>query len=351
MPKGGDTAQRRNLRMSRVRRVAIELSFTLGLQRFDHVPPARFRRTRVHLRIFDLDGSVAAQCSLRDAAAWSSVDTVALADLARPLRLWARDATMRRARARLPAADSGEAAVTMIGSGDYHHLAVPLIAQAREQVTVVHFDNHPDWVRWAPRWHCGSWVNQVLRLPQVARVVTLGPCSEDLDRPGLKGGNLAALAAGRIVLFPWRHAPSRVFRPIADGPGHHWEGGYLVWRNLGDADRDGNLARILAAIPTGAVWVTIDKDVLAEDEALTNWDQGQMPVQALLDLVEGIGAQRRIVGADVCGEYSPPVFANPFKAIESRIDRPRRSADADRLARNETVNRRLLRTIFEAARC
>jgi hypothetical protein len=76
-----------------------------------------------------------------------------------------------------------------------------------------------------------------------------------------------------------------------------------------------------------------------------------MPLQAMLDLIAGIGAKKRIVGADICGEYSAPVMSNAFKRIESRIDRPRREADPAGLARNEAVNGRLLRTIHEAAAC
>jgi arginase family enzyme len=226
-----------------------------------------------------------------------------------------------------------------------------LLEQAHEPFTLVHFDNHPDWVRWAPRWHCGSWVNQALRLPQVAKVVTLGPNSADLVRPELKGGNLAALDAGRVVLFPWQHAPSRVFRRIADGAGHRYANGHVVWRNLADHGSADNLAAILATIETDAIWLTIDKDVLAESEALTNWDQGRMPLQALRGLIAAIGARKRIVGADLCGEFSQPVMSNPFKRIESRLDRPQRVADAGLLARNEAVNRELLRTIHEAAAC
>jgi hypothetical protein len=108
---------------------------------------------------------------------------------------------------------------------------------------------------------------------------------------------------------------------------------------------------ILPAIETDAIWLTIDKDVLAESEALTNWDQGLMPLQAMRDLITAIGARKRILGADICGEFSPPRMSNPFKRIESRIDRPQRVADATGLARNEEVNRRLLQTIHEAAAC
>jgi arginase family enzyme len=327
------------------------LSYSLHLRR-DATCRYRHGDARVHLRILDLDHSVTSQPTLRDAAAWASVETVPLQDLAAPLRLWARNTIMQRARARLsgPAAQA-RPAITMIGSGDYHHIAVLLIEQAREPITVVHLDNHPDWVRWAPRWHCGSWVNQALKLRQVARIVTLGPCSDDLVRPELKGGNLRALGAGRIVLFPWRHEPSRLFRRIPDGAGHRCENGQLVWRNLADDSTESNVAAILATIETDAIWLTIDKDVLSESEALTNWDQGQMPLHTMLDLICGIAAQRRIVGADICGEFSPPLMNNPLKRIESHIDRPRRSADAAGLRRNATVNCALLQTIFKAAAC
>jgi arginase family enzyme len=302
----------------------------------------------LHLRLLDLDGSVTAQPTLAEAAAWASVETIALRDLGPALRLWARASTMRRAAARLV---QPPGSITLLGSGDFHHLAVPLVAQAREPVTLVHFDNHPDWVRWAPRWHCGSWVNRALELGQVERVVTIGPCSSDLERPQFKGGNLAALAGGRIALFPWRHAPSRVWGRIADGAGHRRVDGRLVWRNLAECDARRRIDLLLEAIATAAIWITIDKDVLAESEALTNWDQGEMPLHALLELIAGLGAQRRIVGADICGEWSEPALHNPFKRIESRLDRPLRATDARGLARNEAVNRALLRAISEAAAC
>ena len=304
----------------------------------------------MQLRLFDLDGSLDAQHSLRDVAAWSAVTQVALRDLAPGLRLWSRAATIDAARARLASAPvSSDAAITLIGSGDYHHLAVLLIEQVREPVTVVHFDNHPDWVRWAPRWHCGSWVNQVLRIKQVAKVVTIGPTSEDLTRPQLKGANLSALAAGRIALFPWQHAPSRVWGTFPSGAGHRYENGYLFWRNLHSGSAAENSRLILEQIGTEAVWFSIDKDVLAESEALTNWDQGQMPLAAICELIAAIGAHKRIVGADICGEYSEPEMANLFKRIESRFDRPQRLPDSEALERNETVNRTLLATIARAA--
>lgn len=312
--------------------------------------PLRAPRWPMHLRILDLDGALDAQTSLRDVAPWESVGTVAMRDLGPRLRLWSRERGMRMARARLAAAASASPAVHMLGSGDFHHLAVLLMEQAREPITIVHIDNHPDWVRLAPRWHCGAWVNQALRLPQVARVITLGPCSDDLLRPDLKGGNLPALDAGRIALFPWRHAPSKVWWRISDGAGHHYENGLIHWHNLAEIGIESALAAIIPRIDTGAIWFSIDKDVLPESAAVTNWDQGQMPLAAVLEVIRALGARKRIAGADICGEYSAPRHRNLFKRWEARMDQPQRAAfDATQQARNENTNKELLVALEKAA--
>jgi len=303
----------------------------------------------MHLQILDLDGALDAQTSLRAVAPWDSVSTIALRDLGPRLRLWSRERTMRAARARIPAQARAEPTLHLLGSGDFHHLAVLLMETAPEPITIIHIDNHPDWVRLAPRWHCGSWVNRALRLPQVHRVITLGPCSDDLVRPDLKGGNLPALAAGRIVLLPWQHAPSRVWRRVSDGLGHRYCDGHLVWTNLAEIGVEKALDAIIPMIETAAIWFSIDKDVLAESEALTNWDQGQMPLAAVLQIIRGIGAHKRIAGADICGEFSASVHTNWLKRWEARMDQPQREAAAHLLARNEATNRELLVAIERAA--
>ena len=303
----------------------------------------------MRLTLFDLDGSLTDQLPvLRGAAPWSDVVCIDLRDIAPRLRLWSRDRTMRLARERVRDVET-ESAIHLLGSGDFHHLAVLAMEQAREPITIVHLDNHPDWVRLAPRWHCGSWVNRALALPQVDRVITLGPCSDDLVKPGVKGGNIPALASGKLVLFPWRHEPSRLYHPIPDGPGHRYDDGFLVWRNLAGGDFDDMLASIFSLIRTDAVWFSIDKDVLPENEALTNWDQGQMPLAAVLHVIETIGSRKKIAGADICGEFSSADHANPFKRWEARMDQPERFSEAQKLAQNERVNVELLAAIEKAS--
>ncbi len=312
----------------------------------------------MHLEILDIDGSLRSDAGESAASRWQSVRVLDLRDLAAKLRLWSGGKTIAETRRRLQDTPiHPDPTVTLVGSGDFHHLTPLLIERAREPVTLIHFDNHPDWVRLAPRWHCGSWVNQALRSERVARIVTIGPCSDDLVWPGLKGGNLPALASGRLRLFPWSHAPSRVLRRIADGASYRCASGrliwnrQLIWNNLAEMTPEQAACTILSQIATAAIWLTIDKDVLPEEEAVSNWDQGRMPLRAVLGLIEAIGRKHRIAGADICGEYAAPQFPGILKRWEVGRDQPRRpSPDAAALARNAEVNRQLLRTIERAAR-
>ncbi|MBS0193758.1 MAG: arginase [Proteobacteria bacterium] len=306
----------------------------------------------MHLEMLDLG----APESVRglDASRWLSTTTLDLHDLAPALRLWSGARAIARARERLLAQPQRpDPVVTLVGSGDFHHLTPLLLERAREPLTLIHFDNHPDWVRLAPRWHCGSWVNQALRNPRVERIVTIGPCSDDLSWPGLKGGNLPALESGRLRLFPWSHAPSRVLRRVPDGPSWRYADGRLHWNNLAALSREELLRLILAQIATEAVWITIDKDVFPEDVVVSNWDQGQMPVQAVLDLIGAIVERHPLAGADICGDYAPPRFNNPIKRWEIARDQPRRPPpDALALARNAQVDAALLAALNPGAgRC
>ena len=299
----------------------------------------------MRLQIIDLDAGVAAQEPLRrriDAGAATRIDA---ADLACRLRIVASRGALQSLASRLkPAAGgSSEPCVTFYGSGDFHHLTAGLVAAVEGDVTIVHFDNHPDWVRFPTTVNCGAWVNRALELPQVRKVVTIGPCSDDLVRPELQFANLGAVADGRIALFPWRHAPSRVWGRYGATASYRQQGGHLHWRNLADEDWDAFLDELVAAIPTRAIWLTIDKDVLGPQDACTNWDQGQMPLGHLLAAVERLAGARAIAGIDVCGDWSQPRFRDPFRAGLAFFDHPRAvTPTPDALARNGAVNEALI---------
>jgi hypothetical protein len=302
------------------------------------------------LNILDLDHSLTAQAPIARLLDSRRARRLDLLDLGPKLRLWSSERTWRRFAERLqqrPRHTGPTPEIFFVGSGDYHHLTPAFLTDLPEPVSLIHFDNHPDWVRFAPRRHCGSWVNQALKLPNIRRIVTLGPCSDDLQNPQLKGGNLAALRRGVLQLFPWQHAPSRVWGRVGDGAGHEQQENMLHWRNLSEVDWSLFLDNLIASLPTDAVWITIDKDVLASEDAATNWDQGGMRLSHMLQALRALAASKRIIGIDICGEYARPAFSNLLKRWEAKTDQPpaERWSDAD-ILRNSTTNQALIE-LFE----
>ena len=51
------------------------------------------------------------------------------------------------------------------------------------------------------------------------------------------------------------------------------------------------------------VYLSIDKDALNHESAITNWDQGDIRLSELHDLVSQLLNQENVIGIDVCGEF------------------------------------------------
>ncbi len=50
-----------------------------------------------------------------------------------------------------------------------------------------------------------------------------------------------------------------------------------------------------------AIYLSLDLDILSPDYFRTNWDQGQMSLQELLDTISAIMEGKEIAGIDICG--------------------------------------------------
>ena len=248
------------------------------------------------MNILDLDHSLTSQAPIARRLASGQATRLDLLDLGPKLRLWSTVKTWNSFAARLaqrPRPVDARPEILFVGSGDYHHLTPAFLADLKEPISLIHFDNHPDWVRFAPKRHCGSWVNRALKMPAIKRIVTLGPCSDDLHNPQLRGGNLGALKRGHLQLFPWQHPPSKVWGRVGDGAGHQQQENHLHWRNLAELDWGVFLEQMISSLPTDAIWITIDKDVLASEDAATNWDQGGMRLTHLLQALRALVAALR----------------------------------------------------------
>jgi arginase family enzyme len=296
--------------------------------------------------LLELDHALERQTMLADAVARGRGQVIDARDLGPRLRLWSLPAPLTELRRRLAAALPPEAGPQLVfaGSGDFHHVTPLLVERALagmgEPVTIVHFDNHPDWARFAPGWHCGSWVGRAARLEGVRKVVTVGVTSDDIAPRKAREGDLALVADGRLELFAWSGPEAAA--PLSLGGGR--------WPTVAGLGEDDFLDRLDIAVPAGAVYVTIDKDVLRPQDAVTNWDQGQASLEFVEAAVRRVACGRRVVGADVVGDWSAPAYgAGPLawlKHAEALLDQPRARPEAAALAVNERANLRLLQ-LFE----
>jgi hypothetical protein len=298
-----------------------------------------------------LDDALDRQCALLEAGRAEGATAVPAQDLGPALRLWGRpralDGLRARVRERLPS--SAGAACVFAGSGDFHHVSPMLLARALEAspgpVTLVHFDNHPDWVKFHPGLHCGSWVGAAARQPGVVRVLTIGVCSDDIDRPQTKGADLSLVTEDRVELYAWR-AP----RGAGDVAlcGRRWP----TIEALGEAAA---IDLIAARVETPAIYVTIDKDVLRGEDAVTNWDQGRASLGFVSALTKRLAATHEVIGADVVGDWSSPRYggglaAPMLKQGEALLDQPWRQPDRAAARKlNEGVNLHLLALFAGAA--
>lgn len=204
----------------------------------------------------------------------------------------------------------------VFGSGDFHHLTAFWLRRFADQpLTLVSFDNHPDWDVRPPRWACGGWMNRALELAPVLTLASVwGVSGFEYWWPGRLFANHRALRSGRLEVNAW-----------ADDRRGRYQSKLLAaamrptdWR-----DRFRAFARRLAGT---RVYITVDMDCLQGDVAVTNWECGRFTTSDLVWAIAELRAHSNILGGDLCGAWSAPVFARRAQALASRFDHPKLTA-------------------------
>lgn len=235
---------------------------------------------------------------------------IPLAPWQESLRFGCSLGTMRRFRQLLDQAMPAAHGTVMLGSGDFHHLSWPLIERvtAAEPFQVVVLDNHPDNMRYPFGVHCGSWVRRVARLPQVSHVHVVGIRSSDIGGghawenylPPLRQGRLSYWSAGVDVNWAGRLGLAHAFH------------------NFDDLGAMVDAFCLLQQSQTQPTYLSIDKDVFAEDIARTNWDQGELSLDQALAIIDSL--RGGLVGSDITGEISAYRYRSWWKRRLSAID-------------------------------
>ncbi|MDD4899051.1 MAG: arginase family protein [Candidatus Omnitrophica bacterium] len=303
------------------------------------------------IRVLDLDGSILEQKKL---LGQYKCDIVAL----REFGPQARHFTSRQTRDLLADRlfDTPKESITFLGSGDFHHISEILISRFEEPLTVIMFDHHPDWDSRPPRYGCGSWVTEVLKSrPNVKKFILLGVSSEDISSFNINGAYLEALKDNRLEIYPYTHKPSKTFgKDVPDNASLKIEKNFLFntifWQELKGKNLENFFRSLLKRIPTKDVYVSLDKDCLTNDYALTNWEEGNFSLEEVLSLLGLIKDNFNIAGFDITGEYSPILVKGILKRIASYFDHPKKikalSLPGSQIRKvNEETNLKIMKTI------
>lgn len=168
--------------------------------------------------------------------------------------------------------------VHFLDSGNYHYATKFWLEKIHEPFSLVVLDHHTD--AQPPAWgdgllSCGGWVADVVAAnPNLRDVLVAGP------------------PAGSVAEVPPETAAKIAFVREEDllADNHSWRAAVERLR--------------------GPVYLSVDKDVLREEDVSVNWDQGALGADALFALLDELAARHPVVGMDVCGEPSAEEAAN-----------------------------------------
>ena len=298
----------------------------------------------MQVRILDLDGSLllqpqlVARCQPRIFPAREWGPSIRLACRFGRFRLFERDLA-----ALFGDTKEKQPAVTFSGSGDFHHVSLALVRRLATPVNLLVLDNHPDWMRGVPFVHCGTWLYHAARLPTVKRTFHVGG---DVDFDNYYGwmAPWRLLRSGKILVFPairrfrrgpWAAIPHEPVHPLPDAR----RGRDQIEELLRPFRTE------LASLP---LYISLDKDVLWEKEAIVNWDSGHLSLAEVCDLLQVFvdAARGNVAGVDIVGDWSPVRLRGWLRHLMHWTEHPILRIDAtDAAQRNEQTNLALLQTI------
>lgn len=196
--------------------------------------------------------------------------------------------------------------IIFYGSNDFHHLTYNLIGRIKRPTTLLLFDRHTECLKFFKKWiYCGSWVYDAIKLPNIEKVIIVGVDSDiqtlfltDLLNPLIVPIfiDLNSLV-NQVRIFPYIPHNKRLL-----GEKDQKKLSRII--NPPVEDMNGLLPEILDAIKTDNVYISIDKDVLTKGYSVTNWGNGRMDLNSLIQFIDRLKNEKNIIAVDVCGDRS-----------------------------------------------
>ncbi len=244
----------------------------------------------------DIDGSILRQ-GISD---HFEVKWISLRMLRDELQFYAKKSAMKEFKRIIGTQMTENPVCWLLGSGDFHHLTLAFLEELKEPFVFVVFDNHTDCSFMPPKYHCGNWLYHVAQLTLCKQIIHIG-ATEGYGIIERQTGLSKLVNNGKIVALPgWNLSVA-----------HYIETAWLVTGREEVKD-----------LP---LYISIDKDVLSQSEALCDWDNGQMSRIQLYEIVQKIIQHKPLLGADICGELSGNrvIKSSIVKDRMSRLEHPR----------------------------
>ncbi|MDN6626606.1 MAG: arginase family protein [Pisciglobus halotolerans] len=178
--------------------------------------------------------------------------------------------------------DQKKSLVYFLGNGNFHYLTFPIVQRFKEPFTLIIFDHHNDagTFPYENVTTCGSWINDVIENNKaVTEVLIIG--STQQNEKGMVTKNK------RKIRFLYEK----------------------------DMTQE-KIEKMAHSIQTKQIYISIDRDILTEEQVQTNWDQGNVTVNELIKAVRLISKSPTGIGAEVCVDLewdSTADFRYPIK--------------------------------------
>ena len=169
--------------------------------------------------------------------------------------------------------------IHFIDSGNYHYVSKFWTDKIQQPFSLIVFDHHPDMQPplFEEMISCGSWVEDTIESnPYLRKVIIIGASENLIKHVSPKYRQTVEFYSEQSL----QHEAS--------------------WKQFSNETID------------TPVYISVDKDVLNPQSAVTNWDQGSLTLNELEHLLSIILKHEKIIGIDICGECSSTL--NIFEA-------------------------------------
>lgn len=174
--------------------------------------------------------------------------------------------------------NNGISGIHFIDSGDYHYITKLMTDFIQEPFDLVLIDHHTDMQSSTVgnMLSCGNWAKKALYNPFLHHLYLIGPNKHDLR----------SLEENKVISISIEELEHGVSIPL--------ETKYPVY-------------------------ISIDKDVLDKHYAMTNWNQGEMSLGMLEDVLTHFLKNCEVIGIDICGD-DPDIGDYPAYIKAERIN-------------------------------